>query len=55
MDEEIIKPLAKNLSMFFEHAPMRPQNDVPMNSYEEWMAYLTAWVDLYKKNKELYP
>jgi len=52
MDEEIIKALSKNLSMFFEHAPMKPPNADGMTPLDEWTAYLTAWVSLYEKNKE---
>ena len=53
MDEEVIKSLAKNLSMFYEHAPMKPPNADDMTPLDEWMAYLTAWVGLYVKNKEM--
>ena len=53
MDEEIIKALAKNLSMFYEHAPMKPPNADDMTPVDEWTAYLTAWVGLYERNKEV--
>ena len=53
MDENMIKALAKNLSMFYEHAPMKPPNADDMTPLDEWTAYLTAWVGLYEENKKM--